>query len=268
MNKHLNCHAELKAADPQTGIIEAIVSVFNNVDRDEERILPGFFKASLARKLPKGVWCHDWTQPIAKTLEARELEPNDALLPESLKALGGLYIKGQFNLETQRGKEAFSDVKFGTIDEFSIGFRILSRQINEESGVTDLIEGELFEWSPVLVGANQSTQLLTVKDLLDRHTPTGYPVEQHSKAVLAAVMDYAKREVSLAELRKSDGRNISDTAISRTTQVATALREAADSLDRAFAKQPDQQTVSGRDRLELEAIRSRIKRREIGVQIQ
>ena len=89
----------VKVASKEEGIVEAIVSVFGVVDHAKEVVLPGFFAESIARKLPAGVWSHDWTQPVAKTLEARELLPGDELLPESIRDNGGLYIKGQFNLE-------------------------------------------------------------------------------------------------------------------------------------------------------------------------
>ena len=54
---------------------------------------------------------HDWNAPVAKTLEARELAPNDPLLPDNIRGLGGLYVKAKFNMNTQRGREAFSDIK-------------------------------------------------------------------------------------------------------------------------------------------------------------
>ena len=101
---------EVKAAT-DTGMLEAIVSVFYNIDSYGDRMMPGFFNESITKKLPKGVWMHDWTMPVAKTLEARELMPGDMMLPEKLRSLGGLYIKSQFNMETQRGREAFSDIK-------------------------------------------------------------------------------------------------------------------------------------------------------------
>jgi HK97 family phage prohead protease len=155
--------AGFKVLDEEQGIIEAIVSVFNNVDAAKERIRPGFFTKSLQRKFPKGVWMHDWKQPVAKTLEAKELLPGDALLPPQLAILGGLYIKGQFNLGTQRGRDAYSDLSFGTVDEFSIGYQTTKDAYDAKSGVTDLIEGDLYEWSPVLVGCNPLTATLSIK---------------------------------------------------------------------------------------------------------
>lgn len=152
----------VKAAD-ETGVIEAIVSVFNNVDAGKEIVREGFFQKSIEQKLPKGVWAHDWKQPIAKTLEAKELHPGDPMLPDSLKELGGTYIKGQFNLDTQRGREAYSDIKFGIIDEFSIGYKVVKEGKDKDTGARELIEGEWKEWSPVLVGMNDQTRLISIK---------------------------------------------------------------------------------------------------------
>ena len=144
--------------DAEKGIIEAYVSIFNNVDLGGDKILPGAFADSIAKKLPKGVWSHNWDQPIAKTLEAKE-DPK------------GLYIKGQFNLDTQRGKEAFSDIKFGIMDEFSIGFRIQEYSWEKEGAdeIRVIKKIKLYEWSPVLAGMNPETELIGVKsdNLLD-----------------------------------------------------------------------------------------------------
>jgi len=134
-----------------SGEITALVSVFNNIDRAKEVVRPGAFKASLEKRKPKGVWAHDWTKPIAKTLEATET-------PE------GLVIKGQFNLDTQAGREAYSNIKFGIIDSFSIGYSIVKESRDKEKGTRNLDELELFEWSPVLVGMNEDTRLLSIKN--------------------------------------------------------------------------------------------------------
>src|SRR5438046_604777 len=87
-----------RAAKPDQGVAEMIVSVFNNIDAANEVVMPGFFARSLAtRRKPdgslkvKGVWSHDWETPVAKTLDARELLPGDPLLPADLKGLGGLW---------------------------------------------------------------------------------------------------------------------------------------------------------------------------------
>lgn len=229
----------LVKADPD-GTIEAIVSVFANQDRGNEVVKHGAFKNSISRKLPKGVWSHDWTQPVAKTLEARELAPGDPLLPTAISALGGLYVKGQFNLETQAGKEAYSNIKFGIIDEFSIGYTVVKDSVDEKSSVRELHEVDLYEWSPVLVGMNQATQLLSIKasptnsvtyntagnnviwsgttsttttgGTISINTETGAPalrLAEHSEAVLATCDEFAVRIKSLRDLRAKEGRVIS-----------------------------------------------------------
>ncbi|MEI8360952.1 MAG: HK97 family phage prohead protease [bacterium] len=132
------------------GIVEAYVSIFDNIDLVGDIIRRGAFSESLNNKLPKGVWMHNWDEPIAKTLKAYEDNK-------------GLFIQGQFNLETQRGKEAYSDIKFGIIDEFSIGFKILDYEWDEKDNRI-IKKVKLYEWSPVLAGANPDTELVSVKD--------------------------------------------------------------------------------------------------------
>jgi len=187
--------------DDETGIIEAIVSVFNNVDHGKEIVRPGFFEKSIARKLPKGVWAHDWKQPIAKTLEAKELRAGDPQLPDSLRELGGTYIKGQFNLGTQRGREAYSDIKFGIIDEFSIGYAVIKDSKDDDTGARELIEGDWKEWSPVLVGMNDRTTLMSIKssdekgmlaEEMAQTTPSTWEVQSAFHRVVNKIAEAAK----------------------------------------------------------------------------
>jgi len=193
--------ADMKVADDQAGVIEAIVSVFSNVDLGNEKVMPGFFAKSIEKKLPKGVWAHDWKQPIAKTLEAKELLPGDPLLPASPKTLGGAYIKGQFNLDTQRGREAYSDIKFGIVDEFSIGYSVIEDKKDKESGVRELIKGDWKEWSPVLVGMNDQTALISIKsdeakgmlaEEMAQTTPSTWEVESALRRVVRKIAETAK----------------------------------------------------------------------------
>ena len=167
------------------------MSVFNVVDHANERVMPGAFKASLARRMPKGVWAHDWQTPVAKTLEARETDE-------------GLVIDAVFNLDTQRGREAFSDIKFGIIDEFSIGYRVVKDSFDsEQKDIRQLDELELYEWSPVLVGMNPATELLTIK------SDVPATLDSQVASVLACANQLANRFEALHELRAKDGRHLS-----------------------------------------------------------
>ena len=209
------------------GIIEAIVSVFGNTDKANEVVMPGAFAASLARKLPKGVWAHNWSTPVSKTLEAREVAAGE----HNAKS-PGLYIKAAFNLDTQRGREAYSDIKFGIIDEFSIGYRVVKEQINNENDTRELIELELFEWSPVLVGMNPSTELLSIKGPAMLANPA-YPVDPATEpATFAYQADYVQATISafiargktLHAFRAKEGRVISTANRGRISACVEAIR--------------------------------------------
>lgn len=216
---------EFKAIDRQAGIIEAIVAVFGNVDMGDERIMPGAFAESLTKRTPKGVWAHDWQQPVAKTLEARELLPGDPLLPASISANGGLYIKGQFNLDTQRGKDAFSDIAFGLVDEFSIGYSVLKYAEDEETDVTDLLKVDLYEWSPVVAGMNPATALLSAKGPVP-----GLGLDAHVDAVVSAASELGARFAANAAGRAKDGRSLSDANAVRIARAADGLQATIDAL--------------------------------------
>jgi HK97 family phage prohead protease len=139
--------------DVGAGVVHAVVSVFGNKDLHGEVVCRGAFARSLEEggrlgKLPPGVFHHDWTRPVAKTLRAWEAED-------------GLHVVGQFNLETQRGRETFSDIKAGIITEYSFGFRVVSEKMVD--GARHLTDVEWLEWSPVLIGANRLTYTAGVK---------------------------------------------------------------------------------------------------------
>ena len=145
----LNIKAEVKALDESTGIVEAYVSIFGNVDAAGEIVEKGAFTESLKRKMPKVVHSHDWEQPIGTVLEAREDSK-------------GLYVKMQLVLEVQRAKDDYELMKAGAIDEFSIGYGVDEATVDEK-GIRHLIKLNLYEVSPVLVGCNDATELLSVK---------------------------------------------------------------------------------------------------------
>lgn len=184
--KHLTCPAtRVKALDEAQGILEAVVNVYNLVDHGGDRVLLGCFKDSIARRRPYGCVYHDWQRPVAKTLDARELSPGDPLLPDEIRDYGGLYVKAQFNLETQDGRETFSNLARGVLDQFSIGYSVIEDR-KAKDGATELVRGDLFEWSPVLWGMNPATAVVSVKDL-------------QQKAVYLG--EYAAEEMTLAALR-------------------------------------------------------------------
>jgi hypothetical protein len=81
-----------------------------------------------------------------------------------MAGVGGLYSRVQFNLATEKGREAFASVAFfGQEQEWSIGYKTLQATFDPTMQANVLREVELYEVSPVLHGANQLTATLSVK---------------------------------------------------------------------------------------------------------
>ena len=170
MKKHqvkvYGLHGFKALSEEGEGVFEAIVAVFNNVDRAGERILPGAFKGSLQRWEEKGrpipvIFSHEWDNldaHIGYLLDAKEIEK-------------GLYVKGQLDMDESFAARVWKKMAQGTLAEFSFAYDVLDYK--ETENVIDLTELELLEVGPCLVGMNPDTELLSVKTGA-RHTSKEY----------------------------------------------------------------------------------------------
>lgn len=158
--------------DEEQGIVEAFVAVTGCEDKVADIIYHEAIEFALAERTPKGVAHHDWHQPIAKTEEARALAPGDPRLPTKQRdgspwpvEAGALWVRGKCNLETQRGREAFSDMKFYKDEqEYSIGYRVPRGGAKiDKNGVRHIKQLIIPEWSPVLFGAHPLTGTDSIK---------------------------------------------------------------------------------------------------------
>lgn len=148
---------EFKTTDDEKGNVEAVFSVFNNLDSDGDVVLPGAIKSGFKDDQVPMVFAHKWDQPIGK----------GKIVQEEDKAV----FKGKFFMGTEAGKEAYNLAKeMGDLQEWSFGFRINDYEVAEfqkdgESvgDVRYLKDLEVYEVSPVLVGANRETYTLAIK---------------------------------------------------------------------------------------------------------
>lgn len=164
-----------EVVDDEEGIVDAIVSVTGIRDRVKDNIAPGSYKESLGARKPKGVWGHDWQQPISKTLAAEELMPGDPRLPKKLadgspwpKEAGAVKVRTQFNLSSNGGREAYSNVKFfGEDQEWSVGYLVPKGHatVNTKTGERNIRKMDLYEYSPVLWGAMPQARSLTPQNI-------------------------------------------------------------------------------------------------------
>lgn len=162
-----------KVLDEVNGVVQTLVSVTGMVDRVKDVIEPGCYAKTLVTRTPKGVWHHDWTTPVSKTEQIDELLPGDERLPKQTKdgaqwpaGAGALLVTTRFNLETTRGKDAYSDVKFfGDEQEWSIGYQVPvgGARVDKKTGFRHIHAIDLYEYSPVLFGAMPEAVTQSVK---------------------------------------------------------------------------------------------------------
>lgn len=148
LKKHIRAPLTLKA-DGAEGDVTAVVSVFGVIDSDNDVVLATAFTDG--QSVPM-VWSHDWSMPVGK----------GTIQVQTDRAV----FEGRFFTETAQGREAYLTVKaMSELQEFSWGFAILESEPGEQDGkIVRLIKRtEVFEISPVLVGANRETGLLAIK---------------------------------------------------------------------------------------------------------
>ena len=187
--------------DEAEGIVECFVAGIGNKDSVGDICAPGAFNASLRRRTPRVVWGHDWNQPIGKVLEIYEVPASDPRLPKKMKqaGIGGLYARVQFNLKSERGREAFASISFFGMDqEWSIGYKTLDAVFDNARQANILKEVELYEVSPVLHGANQLTGTISIKSdaaVIDdvEEKASKEPLKDPKGGLTAAGREYFKR---------------------------------------------------------------------------
>jgi len=126
--------------DGEPGSFEGYASVFGVVDSHGTVFDEGAFKKTVQDR--KGwlpiVWMHKPDEPIGR-----------AVVTEDGK---GLYVKGQLDLDVQRGAEVHSGMKKGYITEMSHSFRkVRDKKVRAEddSEIPHFIEVQSYEVSPV-----------------------------------------------------------------------------------------------------------------------
>ena len=153
LDRPLEIKAEDVAAD---GTFEGYGSVFGNIDSYRDIVEAGAFDESLKKHASKGtlpamLWQHRWTEPIGVYTSMKE----DAR---------GLYVKGQLNLEVEKGREAHALLKQGALRGLSIGYRVLESDYDKDKNVYFLKELDLMEVSLVTFPANDEANVMGVKD--------------------------------------------------------------------------------------------------------
>lgn len=215
------------SADSESGIVKAIVSVYDVVNSQNSVIRYGAFSESIARQLPAVVVEHNWSSPNAVTLTAKELPPNDPLLPDEIKEYGGLYVEGQYFPDIKDSWDTFLKIKNGVYREYSIAFEVTESNILENE-VEEITKGTLFEWCPVFIGANAYTSTIS--------TMSALPINEDTEAVLAQVQRNIARWEHRLDMRLNAGRKISAENMAELNTALDVLQEGVNRIKSVVKK--------------------------------
>ena len=196
VNKTLTGPALLEVKElTDAGTVAGYASIFGNIDQGGDRVMPGAYAKTLTSGRPiRMLWQHDTREVIGGWTAARE----DAK---------GLWVEGQFNMDVQRGREAYALMKAGQIEGLSIGYRIPAGGAKKATdGAYELHELDLREVSVVTMPMNElataaAKAQIEAEDLIDRLKAgdrlTEREFEQLLKGTLGLSNSQAERAVRL-----------------------------------------------------------------------
>lgn len=214
--------AEIKAADDDgspLGMFTAYVSIFGNVDMGGDRIIKGAFAASLAEWAASGdplpvIWSHEWHEPESHIGYVVKAEERDE----------GLFIEAQLDVtDNPRAAYVARLLKKRRVREFSFGYfaKAWSYVEDPEHGlVREIIEIEVFEVGPTLLGMNPDTRLVEAASALARDLKAGRVLSGKNEQTLRQAHDLIGQVLS-AVAAKDDAAGMQDDPASEDGKAAS-----------------------------------------------
>lgn len=221
--------AEFKAVDGDgpAGLFAARVSVFGNVDRNGDRVMPGAFAGSLAKWQASGkpipvIWSHEKKDPDAYI---GEVWPNDVLVTDNDVAVAGkLFVENN-----PKAAKIHELMKRGLIGQWSFSYSVNDERIAADKA-REIYDLDLYELGPTLVGANPDTATLAVKEVAEAES---LPVEAEVKLGAAVEQAISHLDAELDELVETKiGRVISRRSEAKIRGAISQLTELLSSLDK------------------------------------
>ncbi|OXM69635.1 HK97 family phage prohead protease [Amycolatopsis vastitatis] len=204
------CPVRIKAAGEQDGtedgVFEAIVAAYN-LDSVGDKIVPGAFADTLAEWKASGdpipvLWSHMSHDPDYHIGYVEDAEERDE----------GLWVRARIDLDEPKASKVYKLLKGRRVRQFSFAYDIqeggwIEKTDGEDGsdGYYELRKLKLYEVGPTLIGANQETELLTVKnppaDTPPRPAPEARPSVKAGRT-LSAKNETALRD-ALAKIAES-----------------------------------------------------------------
>ena len=164
---------EFKAdTDGPLGLFAAKVSGVGNVDRNGDRIMEGAWDGTVGRWQRSGkhipvVWSHDHKNPQAFI---------GSVDPSNITILAdGVIMAGRLDVETNPlAARAWDLLNRGLVGEWSFAYSVNKERIGKD-GAREVLDLDLFEVGPTLIGANPLTATLSVASAQGPTTSTTPP---------------------------------------------------------------------------------------------
>lgn len=132
------------------GVVEGYGATFGGIDSYGDTINPGAFATSLKSTTPLMLWQHRQDSPVGRWTELRE----DSR---------GLFVRGQLNMATAAGRDAFEHLRQQDINGLSIGYRIPPGGADSQGDIRLLKTIDLKEISIVSMPADEGARVTAVK---------------------------------------------------------------------------------------------------------
>lgn len=155
---------------------------------------------------------------------------------------GEAIAEGEFNLNTTEGRDTYEAIKFsGDLQEWSFGFYVIDCEYGKENGkdYRYLKKIDVREISPVLVGAGENTATLAIKNA------GAMPYKEQLETVLDAVKELTDRTSSLADLRRKEGRELSQANTNRIKELIDEMGETKSELEKILSTGEESEDPSG-----------------------
>ena len=232
---------DLLSFDQETGTVKAVFSKFNEVDSDGDVVLPKSIRSGYGDKGVAMVWGHDWKHVIGK---GKITQDDD-----------NATFEGSFNMNTEKGREAYETVKaMDDLQQWSFGFEVhdseqgmFTKDNGDEQEVRYLKDLKVWEVSPVLVGANQNTRTLAIKndesmDLDEKIEDTEIEIpEEKQKSgksfvgevdeLLISMVSLLQRAKELTSLRINKDKTLSENSADALGKLKDALEDMHQDID-------------------------------------
>lgn len=222
---HKDFRVEVKAPEVEEtgeGVFEAYAAVFGNVDSYGDVIRAGAFEETLKEWAESGnqiplLYGHDFADPFS----------NIGAVTEAVEDARGLKVTARLDLDNAKAAQVYRLIKERRLSQMSFAFRVLDASDGEVDGepVHELNRVKLYEVSVVPIGANEETEILTVKsasDLISTAVKQAEGLAEDERAALSAELSSAAQRLKSSPAPPSD-----DEAIKNNPTKARANRARA-----------------------------------------